>query len=136
MSIGTKISINQINCKFPVIKILKFNSPLFLHLFGKALLYYFFCQLGPKSCKKSTLLIGNRIPARSSEIPARRHYVCDWSGRTCNAHQLSSFSTASAYEMIFQIFTFIYNTVLRTRKKIKYKMNLKYKKKLIKIRSH
>ena len=97
MSIGTKISINQINCKFPVIKILNFNSPLFLHHFCKGLLYYFFCQLGPKSCKKSTLLCCNRIPARSSEIPARRHYVCDWSGRTCTACQLSSFSTASAW---------------------------------------
>ena len=39
-------------------------------------------------------------------------------------------------EMIFQIFTFRYNTVLRTTKKIKYKMNLKYKKFGMKIRSH
>jgi len=97
MSIETKISINKIKCQFPVIEILNFNSPLFLHLFGKDVIYYFFCQLEPKSCKKSTLVYRHQIPTRSSEIRVRRHYVCDWSGRTCTAHQLSSFSTASAW---------------------------------------
>ena len=68
MSIEKNININQIKCKYSVIEILKFNSPLFLHLFDKALMYYLIFQLGPKSCKKSTLVYGNQIPIRSSEI--------------------------------------------------------------------
>ena len=95
MSIEKNININQIKCKYLVIVRLKSTHYCSCICLTKLSYITWFFLLGPKSCKKFTLVFGNQIPIRSNEIQLPWHCVCDWSGRTCIAHQLSSFSTTA-----------------------------------------